>query len=90
MQHTRAQQQMIDMFGQQHINALANLSNMRQEYISTMSESVDNLYIAMSRTTGANLQQIMKLFEGVDIYDKHFLVNDQELSALESTLGQAE
>lgn len=80
---------MIDMFGQAHVNQLANLSNMRQEFM-TFGQPIEDLYVAMMKQTGASSHQITQLFQGVDIYDKYFLVSDAELSALESTLGQAE
>lgn len=72
---TTAQQQMIDMFGQARVNALADLSKMRQEFMS-FGEPVENLYVAMMKQTGASSHQITALFQGVDVYDKHFLVTE--------------
>lgn len=76
MQHTPAQQQMIDMFGQAHVNALSNLSKMRQEFM-TFGQPVEGLYVAMMKQTGASSHQITALFQGVDVYDRHFLLTQE-------------
>ena len=80
---TIPQQQMIDMFGQENINKLAKFSAMRQRLVGD-GQHVDLFYALVSHNMGITREQTDNLFASVDVYEKYFLVNDQELAAFEA------
>lgn len=77
------------MLGQAHVDQLAQLSKHRQEVIEN-GQPVDFFYALVSHRLGITPAQTFTLFAGVDVYERHFLVNDQELAAFENELGCAE
>lgn len=70
---TKAQQQMIDMYGQSGIEHLQYLSNRRQHNVSE-GHSLKNFYSAMAHQLGVTYADIKLIYEAVDIYEKYWFM----------------
>jgi hypothetical protein len=74
---TKAQEQIKTILGDS-FDRIKQLSESRQVYASRMTSDDDfNLYyLALSTTWKIPMSDIQTLFKSVDIYDKHFLIEE--------------
>lgn len=65
------------MFGQEKFDMLAKLSEIRQRAIANNAK-LEFLYAAIGHQLNLTHKMVESLFQGVDVYDKYFLVTELE------------
>lgn len=79
MEYTPEQQQIVDILGEAQLPKLKILSELRQVAVDK-GDSVDKVYLAASLVLRISVEDTLKLFKAVDVYERVFLGIYQDLA----------